>query len=126
MFDQGYQQLYVQKQIISLSEVYPCPRCKHGCLELYGDTETFACSTCNRKFVAINSSRILYPASRLKLKIAPVFWWDGLHWHLAGTTASLAQTVLTFILFIAPILIINALVVLMHNGALDKVIRSPH
>ena len=84
MFDQSYQQLYGQKQAISLSESYPCPRCKEGGLELFGETETFSCSSCSRKFVAINAGRTLYPAEHLKIKIAPIFWWDGSHWHWAG------------------------------------------
>lgn len=118
MFDQSYQQLYVQKQIISLSESYPCPRCKGGNMEPFGETETFMCSSCNRHFVAINAGRILYPSSRLKIKIAPVFWWDGLRWHLAGTTASPGQSMFTLALFIAPLLMINAFVIFLNHGHL--------
>jgi len=110
MFDQSYQQLYVQKQVILLNQNYPCPRCKHGQLEPFGETETFSCSACSRQFVALNSGRILYPAGRLKIKIAPIFWWDGMHWHLAGTTATAAQSIFLLAMVIIPTLAINAFV----------------
>jgi hypothetical protein len=118
MFDQSYQQLYVQKQVISLSESYPCPRCKGGHLEPFGDTETFSCKGCSRQYVALNAGRYLYPAGRLKIKIAPIFWWDGMRWHLAGTTASPPQSILVLTMFIVPILAINAFVFFVNNGHL--------
>jgi hypothetical protein len=118
MFDQSYQQLYVEKQVISLSESYPCPRCKTGHLAPFGETETFSCNQCSRQFVALNAGRILYPAGRLKIKIAPIFWWDGLHWHFAGTTASLAQTTFALAMFIAPVLAVNAFVFFINHGHL--------
>jgi len=118
MSDQSYQQLYMQKQIISLSESYPCPRCKSGKLEPFGETETFSCRGCSRKFVAINAGHILYPAGRLKIKIAPIFWWDGLRWHLAGTTASPAQNIFASILFVAPLITINIFAFLFNHGQL--------
>lgn len=119
MFDQSYQQLYTQKQVISLNESYPCPRCKGGNLEPFGETETFNCSACSRKFVAINSGRILYPAGRLKIKIAPIFWWDGSHWHLAGTTASPAQAIFALSIFATPLLAANGFVFLFNHGYLS-------
>lgn len=108
MFDQSYQQLYVEKQIILQGQNYPCPRCKCGNLEPFGETETFFCTTCARNFVAINAGRILYPVYRMKVKIAPVYWWDGLHWHLAGTTASAKQVICTTLFFILPLMILDA------------------
>ena|SRR5579872_122244 len=111
-------QLYIEKQVISLSESYPCPRCKSGQIEPFGETETFNCNQCTRKFVALNAGRILYPAKRLKIKIAPIFWWDGLHWHLAGTTASTIQNTFVATMFIAPILTVNAFVFFINHGHL--------
>jgi hypothetical protein len=116
MFDQSYQQLYLEKQIISLDESYPCPRCKSGHLEPFGDTETFCCGHCSRKFVALNAGRILFPATRLKIKIAPIFWWDGVHWHLAGTTATPSQSLFVLAMFIVPMLAINAFVFFINQG----------
>jgi hypothetical protein len=115
MFDQSYQQLYLQKQIITLEVTYPCPRCKRGNIEAFGETETFICSVCSRNFVAINAGRTLFPAHRLKTKIAPVFWWDGLHWHLAGTTADKKQAVFVIASILMPLVILNALVFSLHG-----------
>ncbi len=95
---------------------YPCPRCKCGNLEAFGETETFICTACRRNFVAINAGRILYPAHSMKTKIAPVFWWDGLRWHLAGTTASKEQIMFAAISFLAPLVIINSFVLLFNHG----------
>ena len=119
MFDQSYQQLYVQKQVISLEHSYPCPRCKSGLLKPFGETETFSCEHCERKFVALNAGRILHPARRLRIKIAPVFWWDGTRWHLAGTTASPSQNFLLMLIFVVPMIVINAFVFFINHGHLD-------
>ena len=116
MFDQSYQQLYLEKQIIVLEQAYPCPRCKAGNLEPFGETETFACTACRRSFVAINAGRTLYPVFSMKLKISPVFWWDGLHWHFAGTTASHKQLVISLIFFVIPLLAIDAMVFWFNQG----------
>jgi hypothetical protein len=116
MFDQSYQQLYEHKQVIALEHNYPCPRCKAGQLKPFGETETFTCVQCHRKFVALNGSRILYPAVRLKIKIAPIFWWDGLHWHLAGTTATPLQNIFVSLMFVLPILTLNAFVFFFNHG----------
>jgi hypothetical protein len=118
MFEQSYQQLYIEKQVILLGQNYPCPRCKCGNLEPFGETETFICATCRRNFVAINAGRVLYPVYSMKTKIAPVFWWDGLRWHLAGTTASSRQAIVTMLLFILPILALDALVFCFNHGHL--------
>ncbi len=67
-------------------------------------------------FVAINAGRILYPVYQMKTKIAPVFWWDGLHWHLAGTTASIRQAICTALIFIMPLLLLDAFVVYVNSG----------
>jgi hypothetical protein len=116
MFDQSYQQLYLEKQLILQGQPYPCPRCKCGNLESFGETETFFCTACGRNFVAINAGRILYPVYQMKTKIAPVFWWDGLHWHLAGTTASIRQTICTALIFVLPLLLLDGIVVYFNNG----------
>jgi hypothetical protein len=125
MFDQGYQQLYLEKQIIMQGQAYPCPRCKCGNLEPFGETETFMCTACARNFVAINAGRILYPVYQMKTKIAPVFWWDGMHWHLAGTTASIKQSIWATIVFIAPLLVLNGIVFyLNHEHAVGQASRQ--
>jgi len=116
MFDQSYQQLYLEKQVILHGQVYPCPRCKCGNLEAFGETETFICTACSRNFVAINAGRILYPVYRMKTKIAPVFWWDGLRWHLAGTTASAKQVIWGIIIFVVPIMLLNGAVFYLNHG----------
>ncbi len=116
MFDQSYQQLYIEKQVILLGQAYPCPRCKSGNLEPFGETETFVCTACKRNFVAINAGRVLYPVYNMKAKISPVFWWDGLHWHLAGTTASTKQILLTALLFATPLLALDAGVFWLNHG----------
>ena len=115
MFDQSYQQLYLQKQIIALGASYPCPRCKCGSLEAFGETETFICGACRRNFVAINAGRILYPAYSMKTKVAPVFWWDGLRWHLAGTTASKKQIIFASTSFLLPLAIINTFILSLNH-----------
>ncbi len=50
MFDQSYQQLYLEKQLILHGQSYPCPRCKCGNLEPFGETETFFCTACALEF----------------------------------------------------------------------------
>jgi len=66
-------------------------------LEAFGITETLKCTSCERGFVALHGGRMLYPANRMGVKIAPTFWWDGLRWHWAATTASTRQ-ILTIVL----------------------------
>ncbi len=116
MFEQSYQQLYVEKQVISSGQAYPCPRCRSGNLEPFGETETFLCANCGRNFVAINAGRVLYPVYSMKTKISPVFWWDGLHWHLAGTTASNKQILAMMLLFIIPIFAVDTVVFWLNHG----------
>ncbi len=116
MFDQSYQQVYLEKQVIVLEQAYPCPRCKSGNLEPFGETETFACTACRRSFVAINAGRTLYPVFSMKIKISPVFWWDGLRWHFAGTTASNRQLVMCLMLFLVPLLALDATVFWLNYG----------
>src|ERR1700722_6744762 len=116
MFDQSYQQLYVEKQVILLGQNYPCPRCRSGNLEPFGETETFVCAACRRNFVAINAGRVLYPVYSMKAKISPVYWWDGLRWHLAGTTASNGQFLTTVLLFVAPLFCMDTAVFWLSHG----------
>lgn len=107
MFHQSYQQLPFQQQIIALSQTYPCPRCSCGVLEPFGHTETLHCNSCERTFVALCGARMLFPASALGSKIAPTFWWDGLRWHWAGTTATSKQLIVMVLISIVPVLLLN-------------------
>lgn len=107
MFYQSYQNLSFQQHIIGLTQSYPCPRCSAGALETFGLTETLKCNTCNRAFVALRGGRLLYPANHLGIKIAPTFWWDGLRWHWAGTTATTRNCVLLIALFVIPLTLLN-------------------
>ena len=66
--------------------------------------------------MAINAGRVLYPVYSMKTKISPVFWWDGLRWHLAGTTASNGQFLATMLLFVTPLLGIDAAVFWLNHG----------
>lgn len=91
MYHPSSQHISFREQIIALSQSYPCPRCNSGMLEPRTLGDTFRCSGCSRDFVALKSSRFLYPANCLKWKIAPTFWWDGYRWHWAGTTATTKQ-----------------------------------
>jgi len=97
MFHSSYQNLSFRQQIIATNQSYPCPRCSCGMLEAFGITETLKCTSCERGFVALHGGRMLYPANRMGMKIAPTFWWDGLRWHWAATTASTRQ-ILTIVL----------------------------
>lgn len=90
-----------------MNQSYPCPRCNCGILEPYGYTETFQCSNCTRTFVPLSNGRKLYPATRNGWKIASTYWWDGLRWHWAGTTASALQLVSIVMMFLAPMLMVN-------------------
>ncbi|MBN8661509.1 MAG: hypothetical protein LCH63_09350 [Candidatus Melainabacteria bacterium] len=108
MFNSSYQNLSFRQQIISTSQSYPCPRCNTGLLEPHGLTECLNCSSCQRSFVALRGGRLLTPATRLGFKIAPTFWWDGLRWHWAGTTASTRQLFAMVLLFTLPILACQA------------------
>ncbi len=107
MFNQSYQQVAFHQQIISLNQTYPCPRCACGILEQYGHTETLQCNGCERTFVPLRGSRLLHPAKRLGFRVAPTFWWDGLRWHLAGTTATANQFVSICLGLIVPLMAIN-------------------
>ncbi len=107
MFNQSYQQLSFHQQIIGLSQNYPCPRCVCGSLEPFGLTETFQCASCDRSFVPLRGGRLLHPARSMGWKIAPTFWWDGLRWHWAGTTASARQMTTILALLIVPLLALN-------------------
>lgn len=93
----AYQNLSFRQQIITANQSYPCPRCSCGMLEAFGITETLKCTSCERGFVALHGGRMLYPANRMDWKIAPTFWWDGLRWHWAATTANTRQ-ILTLVL----------------------------
>lgn len=104
MFNSSYQHVSFREQIIALNQSYPCPRCTCGVLEPYGLTETFKCNSCTRSFVPLRGGRRLYPANRMGWKIADTFWWDGLRWRWAGTTASAAQLTAIVMMFLAPIL----------------------
>ncbi len=103
MFNSSYQNLSFRQQIISPTQSYPCPRCSTGLLEPFGLTECLKCSSCERSYVALRGGRLLTPANRLGFKIAPTFWWDGLRWHWAGTTASTKQLFLLVLFFVMPI-----------------------
>jgi hypothetical protein len=107
MFNQSYQQLSFHQQIIGLNQNYPCPRCTCGSLEPFGFTETFKCTGCERSFVPLRGGRLLHPANTLGWKIAPTYWWDGLRWHWAGTTATAKQLTTIVALLIMPLLALN-------------------
>jgi hypothetical protein len=107
MFNQSYTQLSFHQQIIALNQTYPCPRCNCGILEPFGHTETFQCNGCQRSFVPLRGGRLLNPAHRMGAKIAPTFWWDGLRWRWAGTTASTAQLVAIVVSFLMPLVVLN-------------------
>lgn len=107
MFHPSYQQLSFHQQIIVLNQSYPCPRCNCGVLEPFGLTETFQCNSCERGFVPLRGGRLLHPSRRLGWKVAPTFWWDGLRWHWAGTTATTKQLLTIVSLFLLPIVALN-------------------
>jgi len=104
MFNSSYQHISFRQQIISTNQSYPCPRCSGGMLDAYGLTETLKCSSCERSFVALRGGRMLFPANRMGMKIGLTFWWDGLRWHLSGTTASLRHIATITMLFFIPIM----------------------
>lgn len=104
---QSYEQLSFHQQVIVLNQSYPCPRCQTGILEPYGLTETLSCNCCDRCFVPLRGGRRLYPARRLGIKVAPTYWWDGLRWHWAGTTATSKQVVAIISLFIMPLALLH-------------------
>jgi len=112
MFNQSYQQLSFQQQVIALNQTYPCPRCSCGILEPFGHTETLKCNGCERNFVPLRGSRLLHPAHRMGSRVAPTFWWDGLRWHWAGTTATAAQLIGILFIFLAPLLAFHVSVAL--------------
>lgn len=118
MFHQSYQQLSFHQQIIAPTQSYPCPRCGSGVLEAFGYTETLKCNGCERSFVPLYGARLLHPATRMGTKIAPTFWWDGLRWHWAGTTASTKDWLSIFVLATAPMICLN--VVLLMNIWKDR------
>ncbi|MCW5824846.1 MAG: hypothetical protein KIT34_18760 [Cyanobacteria bacterium TGS_CYA1] len=101
MFQSPHQNhlLFKQPHIISVDQTYPCPRCEHGLLEPYGHTETLNCLSCDRFFVPLRGGRKLFPANRMGWKIAPTYWWDGLKWHWAGTTATARQLTTIVLMF---------------------------
>lgn len=103
MFHSSYQNLSFRQQIIAANQSYPCPRCSSGMIEPFGITETLKCTSCERSFVALRGGRMLYPANRMGLKIALTFWWDGLRWHCAGTTASSRQLLMLALLLASPV-----------------------
>ena len=105
----SYQHKTQRQQVIALNQSYPCPRCNCGVLEPFGHTETFQCSGCSRCFVPLNNGRKLYPANRMGWKIASTYWWDGLRWNWAGTTASAFQLLSIVMMFITPMLTVNLL-----------------
>jgi hypothetical protein len=107
MFNQSYQQLSFTQQIIALNQTYPCPRCSCGIMEPYGHTETFQCNSCERLFVPLRGGRLLHPANQMGFKIAPTFWWDGLRWHFAGTTATANQVLGILVALLLPLLSLN-------------------
>lgn len=41
------------------------------------------------------------------MKVAPTFWWDGLRWHWAGTTATTKQLLAIVSLFMMPLVILH-------------------
>lgn len=49
----------------------------------------------------------MHPANTLGWKIAPTYWWDGLRWHWAGTTATAKQLTTIVALLIMPLLALN-------------------
>jgi hypothetical protein len=104
MFNSSYQHVSFRQQIISTSQSYPCPRCAGGMLEAHGHSETLKCTSCERPFVALRGGRMLYPANRMGTKVALAFWWDGLRWHFAGTTASTRQLITVALLFFLPLI----------------------
>jgi len=112
MFHQSYQQLSFQQQIITVNQTYPCPRCSLGVLEPYGYTETFKCNECERTFVPLCGARLLYPSLQMGFKIAPTFWWDGLSWHSAGTTATLKQILSMLVAMSVPVILLNLILAL--------------
>ena len=107
MFHQSYQQLSFQQQTIALNQTYPCPRCASGILEPFGHTETFQCNTCERTFVPLCGARLLHPSMRMGFKIAPTYWWDGLRWHFAGTTATTKQILVSLSFAMMPAILLN-------------------
>lgn len=107
MFNSSYQHVSYRQQVITLNQSYPCPRCNCGALEQFGLTETLKCNSCMRTFVPLRNGRCLFPSNRMGWKIAPTFWWDGLRWHWAGTTASAGQLCAIVLLFMLPLLALN-------------------
>jgi len=105
MFHSSYQNLSIRQQIIAANQSYPCPRCSSGMIEPFGITETLKCTSCERSFVALRGGRMLYPANSMGMKIALTFWWDGLRWHCAGTTASARQLLMPAIFLTIPVLL---------------------
>ena len=103
----SYQHVQFRQQVIALNQSYPCPRCNCGVLEPYGHTETFQCNNCTRTFVPLSNGRKLYPANRMGWKIASTYWWDGLRWHWAGTTATALQLISIVMMFLTPMLAVN-------------------
>jgi uncharacterized protein (DUF983 family) len=110
MFNQSYQQLSFQQQIITLGQSYPCPRCHQGNIDSCDLTETLRCNNCGRNFVPLHGARLLHPANRLGWKIAPIFWWDGCKWHWGGTTASSKQLICVMLAFAAPVALLNLVI----------------
>ena len=104
MFHPSPQHAYLYQQVISLAQKYPCPRCMQGTVEAFGLTETLVCSRCHRGFVPLHGGTLLCPASNLGWKIAPTFWWDGLRWHWAGTTAVASQLFVIVLISLLPAL----------------------
>jgi hypothetical protein len=41
------------------------------------------------------------------MKVAPTFWWDGLRWHWAGTTATSRQLSSIVAFFFLPLVALN-------------------
>ena len=41
------------------------------------------------------------------MKVAPTFWWDGLRWHWAGTTATTRQLCSIVAFFLLPLAALN-------------------
>jgi len=107
-FNSSSSHVLLKQQIITLNQSYPCPRCNCGILEPFGLTETFQCNSCVRSFVPLRGGRRLYPANRMGWKIAPTFWWDGLRWHWAGTTATAAQLATIVFAFVLPLVALNS------------------
>ncbi|CAN5435395.1 hypothetical protein BH11CYA1_BH11CYA1_36130 [soil metagenome] len=116
MFHSSYQNLSFRQQIIAANQSYPCPRCSSGMIEPFGITETLKCTSCERSFVALRGGRMLYPANSMGLKIALTFWWDGLRWHCAGTTASSRHMVMPALFLASPV----ALLLLSLNLLVSK------